>query len=357
MKLLVTGANGFLGRHVVNAAVRSGHDVRAQVRPSSKNIPDEWFIHPSVEIVRCDLRDAECVISLVKGVDTTAHLAAAKTGGIHEQFASTIIGTENLLEAINAVGGMRIVCISSFSVYEYLQSRRWSILDEASPRAHEPERRDAYCQTKSIQEDLVRSFAAENDWPCVILRPGVIFGRDHLWTARLGMRMGRRWWIRIGALAPVPLTYVENCADAVVLATVSKHAAREVVLNVVDDDVPSLRAYMNALKQQTSPRPRVVPVPWMVARLLAASVWWTNKMFFQGRAKVPGMLTPTQLHARSKPLRYSNEAIKNALGWKPHYTWREGLERASNDIENNALPQAALLEEPVARSNKVEHIA
>ena len=53
----------------------------------------------------------------------------------------------------------------------------------------------------------------------MILRPGVIYGRDNLWTARLGIGgQGKRLWLRTGAWARLPLTYVENCADAIVTA-------------------------------------------------------------------------------------------------------------------------------------------
>ncbi len=69
MKLMVTGAGGFLGRYVVASAVQRGHEVRAMVRPASQYIPESWHGHPKVEIVRGDLRASHGTAELLEGVD------------------------------------------------------------------------------------------------------------------------------------------------------------------------------------------------------------------------------------------------------------------------------------------------
>lgn len=328
MKLLVTGPTGFLGRYVVRAALERGHAVRALVRPAAKSIPVFWTDHPQLEIVRADLRAKNGHEDLVAGVDAVVHAAAAKTGDLYEQFAGTVIATENLLTTMAASDVRSLVLISSFSVYEYLKRRSWSLLNESSPLANKPFERDEYCQTKMIQERIALDAAREHGWRCVVLRPGVIYGPDNLWTARLGARAGARRWIRMGTFAPLPLTYVENCADAIVLAAEYDGHEEGLVLNVVDNQSPSQRAYMKKLKRSTTPRPGVVPIPWTLIRALARVAWLTNRLFFGGTAKVPGLLVPCRLHARCKPLRYTNKRITATLGWKPRYTWQEGLDRS-----------------------------
>ena len=338
MRLLVTGSGGFLGRYVVAVAVRRGHHVRAMLRPAATAIPESWQSHPQVEIVRGDLRSPEGLQGMVAGVDSVVHLAAAKVGDLYEQFSGTVIATENLLAAMSAAGIKRLTLTSSFSVYEYLKRRVWSTIDESSPLAAQPLARDEYCQTKLVQEHMVLAHAQTHNWRCVVLRPGVIYGRENLWTARLGMQAGARWWIRTGTFAPLPLTYVENCAEATVLAVEYNGPESPLVLNVVDKETPSQRAYINRLRLRVTPRPRLLPIPWTVMRILARIAWLMNRVFFRGTAKVPGLFVPFRLHARCKPLRYSNRKIVSTLGWKPRYTWQQAIDRSLGAVDLAQLP-------------------
>ena len=342
MKLLITGAGGFLGRNVVASAVQRGHDVRAMVRPAGRPDPS-WEHHPKVELVKCDLRAATGIDEALEGVDAVIHLAATKAGDLYEQFGGTVIATENLLAAMDRTSVRRIVTSSSFSVYEYLNRWAWSMLDETSPLATHPEQRDEYCQTKLVQEQLVRQHAADRHWQSVILRPGVIYGRDNLWTARLGAQLSEKYWLRIGGLAPLPLTYVENCAEAIVLAAEYAGPERDLVLNVVDDVTPSQRAYLRKLQAAMPVRPRIIPVPWTVIRGAARLAWLTNRIFFGGTAKVPGIFVPCKIHARCKSLRYSNARIRVVLGWEPRFTWQQGITRAVADDDPATLALAQVL--------------
>ncbi len=337
MKLLVTGATGFLGKYVVAAAVRQGHRVLAVLRPSAA-VPASWRGHPQIGIVRGDLRSPEGIQEMIAGTEGVVHLAAAKSGDLYEQFSGTVIATENLLAAMVAAGVDRMVLISSFSVYEYLNRRDGDLLDESSPLAADPFVRDEYCQTKLVQERIVWACAQKHDWRCVVLRPGVIYGRDNLWTARIGAQAGERWWIGTGMSAPLPLSYVENCAEAVVLAAEYRGAERRLVLNVVDGETPTQLAYVNGLRAHMSPKPRFLPIPWYVMRTLARMAWLANRFFFKGTAKVPGLFVPARLHARCKPLRYDNRKIVAMLGWSPQYTWEEGILRSLAGSDLIALP-------------------
>jgi nucleoside-diphosphate-sugar epimerase len=71
-----------------------------------------------------------------------------------------------------------------------------------------------------------------------------------------------------------------------------------------------------------------VPIPWTLMRSVAGLADLTNKILFKRKAKLPGLLIPARLHARCKPLRFSNEKLKQTTGWKPKYSWREGLDRS-----------------------------
>jgi nucleoside-diphosphate-sugar epimerase len=139
----------------------------------------------------------------------------------------------------------RLVAVSTFSVYDYLRQRQGSLLTEKARLERKPEARDEYARTKLIQEELIRDFEKEHGGQVTILRPGVIFGQDHTWTARLGADLGKRW-IRIGANAALPLVYVENCAEAIVIACQTDGAIGQTI-NLVDNETPAQRRYMAEL--------------------------------------------------------------------------------------------------------------
>jgi len=335
MKLFVTGANGFLGRYVVAEAVKRGYKVRALVRPAAKNIPEIWKEHSQIEIVRGDLRAKKSLNGLINKTDCIIHLAASKTGDLYEQFGGTVLATENLLQAMSHCDINKLVLTSSFSVYEYMKKRGWSVLNESTPTAHNPFTRDEYCQTKIIQEKLALEYAHSHNWKCIVLRPGVIFGKDNLWTARIGMQAGERLWICTGMFAPLPLTYVENCASAILEAVGYDGPEQTMVLNVVDTKTPIQRSYVKELKLYQNPKPKILIIPWIIMRMIARTAWLVNRLFFKDTAKIPGLFVPSRLHARCKPLRYSNKKIISVLGWKPEFSWKEAVRR-SIEMDNSA---------------------
>ena len=327
MILLVTGANGFLGRHVVAQSRARGHDVRALVRPATDVTALPWANDAKVQIVRTDLRSPNGLADAMNGVDAVLHLAAAKQGDLYAQLAGNVVATESLLNAMTVATVARLVAISSFAVYDYLHRPTLSRIDEESPLERAPERRDEYCRTKMLQESLIRAHAAAHGWALTVLRPGVIYGRDNCWSARLGIPLGPCRWLRIGAWARIPITYVENCAQAVVLAAEKTDSGRQ-VFNVVDDDMPTQRHYLKELRKRMPAGPKVIPVAWTVMRLFAGLAWFTNRLLLGGRAKTPGIVVPARLHARCKPMRYTNQRIKDSLGWKPQYKLSEALDRS-----------------------------
>ena len=217
MKLCVTGATGFLGRYVVSSALARGHSVRALVHRPADLAKLGWPADADIEQVKVDLRSRAGLADAVRGCDAVLHLAAMKAGDLYAQFGGTVVATENLLWAMQQTNVRRLVAISSFAVYDYLHRRSWSVLDEQSPLDEAMVDRDEYAQTKLIQEQLVRETASKNGWDWTVLRPGMIYGRDNLFNARAGFFAGSNW-VRTGAWAPIPLTYVEHCAEAVVLA-------------------------------------------------------------------------------------------------------------------------------------------
>ena len=327
MRVLVTGASGFLGRHVVSALLARGHAVRAMVRPAASIEGLRW--PTSVEVFRADLRGGPLEAAF-EDVDVLVHLAAAVSGGEDAQFAATVGGTERLLAAMARTRTRRLVLCSSFSVYDW--SRIDGRLDEDSPLEGSPDlyERDGYAIAKSWQERVTREAAATHGWDLVVLRPGWIWGREHGYLFGLGQRFGPVHLV-FGPTTRLPLTHVENCA-AFFARCVDAPAAIGRTYNVVDSDRIRIWRYLGDHLRRVDERGLRVPLPYGVGLAVARLAQATSRWIFDGKGKLPGVLVPCRFEARFKPLRFSTTRAERELGWTPPLSYEECLERTYGPI-------------------------
>lgn len=322
MRVLITGASGFLGRSVVRAASAAGHDVIALVRPAADISSYAW--PDTVEVLRGDLRQRGEWRNRID-VDAVVHLAAAPSGDLATQFAGTVQATENLLDALSLGSLRRFVHISSFSVYDYSARPRRGTVDEATALEPRPEARDAYTITKMIQERLVTDTCDAAGLDCVVIRPGAIYGPGKDWDfgRALSFKSCDLIFAPFGAFR---LTYVDNCADAIVKA-ISAPISSARILNIVDDELPSCWRFHRACRRAGAPAGFAIPVPWLLIAGLGRMVRLLNRFAFRNRAKLPELLEYKRQQARWRPLRYSNKLAKTALDWSPKVGFEEGIAR------------------------------
>ena len=320
MKALVTGANGFLGRHVVAALIARGIEVRAMVRPAA--CVEELGWPASAEVFRADLRTSRELRRAFEGVDVLIHLAAVVSGAEDAQFAGTVVGTERLLEAMANSSCRRLVLCSSFSVYDYSSTRR--TLNESSPIHQIPDvyTRDGYTISKWWQERVTRRLVERHGWDATVLRPGYIWGRDHSYLSALGQQIGRHHLV-IGPLTRIPMTHVENCADVFALAATDPRA-RGQTLNVVDGLGERTWNYLSDYMRGSGQLGWRLPVPYWLAicvvRLAFATV-------FRRATKVPSILIPRRFESRLKPLHFDNRKLREMLSWTPPLDYQQCLVR------------------------------
>ena len=315
MKVLVTGASGFLGTAVIDRVRAAGHEVVAMVRPAAVLEGAPWD-DPAVAIVRGDLRERGAWREAIGSIDAVVHLAAAASGDLSAQFQGTVLGTEHLLDALDRSSLQRFVHISSFSVYDFAALPAGALLDENSPLERQPERRDAYTATKLVQEQLVREAFSERSDALVVVRPGAIFGPGKNWDHGLALTLGTHLGVLFAPRSTMRLTSVGNCADAITAALVSPRAGGATV-NIVDDVLPSHREFLRMCRVEGAKVPTTVAVPWWSVAAIGRLTDWIDRRWCGGRAHLPEFLHRTRQQARWKPFAYTNDRARAVLGWSP----------------------------------------
>lgn len=335
-RVLVTGANGFIGSRVVSVLLEYGFtNIRCLVRQSSaldglEAVVSQHGATNSVEIVRGDLLSREACERAARDVRVVYHLAAGIEKSFAGAFMNSAVATRNLVEAFLTVGRpARFVNVSSFAVYSNSELPPGAPLDEGAPLEDRPhERWDAYGYGKLKQEEVVRRYGRERGLRYVVLRPGTVFGPG---KPALSGRVGVGTFgifMHIGGRNVLPLTYVDNCAEAVVRAGLVPGVDGE-TFNVVDDapvtSVQFLRAY-----KRVRPGFRSIRVPYRAAWLLSCA-WEAYSR--KSRHQLPPVFNRRRCSAEWKGNRYPNEKIKHRLGWRPRVSMQQGLSRFLEQFE------------------------
>lgn len=331
MKVLVTGAAGFLGQRIVASLIAAGvNDLRLMVRQSAAASKLQALAAGSqatLEIMPVNLLSREQVRLAVDGVDMIIHAAAGTRGGAADMFMNSVVGTRNLLDAIGDSPVRRFVLVSSFSVYDTGQLAEGAVLDERSPLEAGGVAKGGYAFTKVQQEVMYREHPSFAKLESIILRPGVIFGPG---GSGLSSRVGISalgFFAALGHGNLLPLTHVDNCADAIVRAAL--HGANGEIFNVVDDNLPTCSQYLKQYRARVRPL-RVLPVPYR------ALLWGSSLLQNYSRrskGQLPAILTPYVVRAMYRPVRYSNDKLK-ALGWRPRVEMQAALEQAFTSLRD-----------------------
>ena len=256
-RILVTGSGGFIGAKVVGKLLEYGFaNVRCFVRPSSylgglKNLFTTFEAGRNIELVTGDLLSREDCQKAAEGVSIIYHLAAGMEKSFAGAFMNSVLATRNLMDAFLKRGRpMRFVSISSFAVYSNIALERGALFDEACPLENAPQERfDAYGFGKLKQDELVKEYGSKYGLPYVIVRPGYVFGPGR---PELNRRVGVGtfgFFIQVNGSHSLPLTFVDNCAEAIVMAGLKTGIDGE-IFNVVDDELLTGRQFLKAYKKK-----------------------------------------------------------------------------------------------------------
>jgi nucleoside-diphosphate-sugar epimerase len=327
--VLVTGAAGFVGSRVVATLLRLGFErVRCSVRRSSDlgllraGIPAEHANR--CQIIEANLLSRKECRQLTADIELVYHLVAGRGKSFPGCFQGSVITTRNLLDSLVEHRQLkRFVNISSFAVYSRFQSKWGALWDENCPLEDNlDERHDAYVYGKLKQDELVQHYQQRFGVPVAIVRPGIVFGPGKKAIPGFVGIDTFGFFMHLGGNGRLPLTYVDNCAEAIVLAGLVKGAEGE-VFNVVDDELPRSRAFLRAYKKQVRYF-LSVPFPYPLAYALCGLWEWYAK---QSKGQLPPVFNRRECAFAWKGHSYSNRKLKKRLGWQCRVPMQESLQR------------------------------
>jgi nucleoside-diphosphate-sugar epimerase len=344
-RILVTGSNGFVGVRVVEKLLESGSaNLRCFVRPSSRlgslqEVLGRFPAGTNVELVSGDLLSRNDCRKAAEGVSIIYHLAAGIEKSFAGAFMNSALATRNLIEAFLEFGRpRRFVNVSSFAVYSNLKSKRDALLDETCALEDAPQERfDAYGFGKLKQEELVREYGTQHKLPYVILRPGAVFGpgRQDL-SGRVGVDTFG-FFIHVAGSNLLPLTFVDNCAEAIVLAGLRPGVEGE-IFNVVDDELLTSSEFLKAYKKRVN-HFFCVRIPYFLA--YGMSLLW-EKYSKSSNGQLPPAFNRRRCAAEWKEMRYSNQKLKERLEWKPRVNMKDAMAAFLGQFVRDEVPNTSL---------------
>jgi dihydroflavonol-4-reductase len=252
MKVLVTGADGFMGRHLTEALVSRGVEVRGMIRPKADPRPPK-----GVEPFYADLRDADAVREAVRGVDVVYQIAALyRRAAVTDQeyWDINVEGVRNVVDAARMHGTKRLIHCSTIGVYGHVAEGR---ADENS--AYAPG--DVYQRTK-LEGDLLVQRAIADGLPAVIFRPVAIYGPGDNRLLKLfrGVASGRFPMIGSGRVG-YHLVHVRDLIEGILLCgSEEKALGRTYILG--GEELTSLRELVQRIAVALDQPLRTIRIPF-----------------------------------------------------------------------------------------------
>lgn len=304
-RILVTGANGFVGKPLCAELLRRGHSVRAAVRAAGAPADN-------IEQVAVGSIDGATDWSMaLRGVDVVIHLAARvhvmsdnAADPLAEFLKANLHGTENLARQAAQANVKRFVYVSSIKVNgeETCAGQKFSETDEPDPQ-------DPYGISKWQAEQALHRIAQDTGLEIVIIRPPLVYGPEVKGNfAQMLKVLAREISLPLASVHNLrSLVYVENLVDALIVCATHPSAAGQTYL-VCDGEDVSTPDLLRQLATGMGVPSHLFPCPPPLLRLAGK---------LTGKSQ--------QMERLLGSLRIDSDKICRELGWHPPYTLAEGL--------------------------------
>jgi len=325
MKVLVTGASGFIGSHLTERLVKEGYKVRVLVREEDpKKLPEnrrdclKLLKNLNIEIVKGDFLDKESLKKAVKGIDVVFHLGAiARPMEIPRElyFKVNEEGTRNLFAAIDPKKIKKIVMMSSVSAVGI--AKKGVAVNEESKCLPI----DIYGESKLAQEKVAKEFIKEKNLPVVILRPPMVFGPRDLEMLRLFKAVNKRFFPLSGDNKCLELLYVENLVEACFLAL--KKGKIGEVYHITNGEHYSINKIVHSIEKAQNKKIMALRFPRIIFTIGGGIIEIIAKIFnFHPPFK------HDTVNWMTEKIWYSDSSkAKKELGYKPIYSLDEGTKK------------------------------
>jgi predicted dehydrogenase/nucleoside-diphosphate-sugar epimerase len=317
-KVLVTGANGLIGRHLVRRLLHAGNRVRLFVRRR----PEAEFMNDgNVEVFLSDLGDPAAVDRAVAGTEIVYHVGAAMKGNAHDHERGTVCGTQNIVDSVLRHNVQRLVYISSLSCLHAAAARRDDVITEDWPVEPSPSKRGAYTQAKTAAEKIVLDAVGDRHLRAVLLRPGRVFGPGMtLLTPEVARKIGRLLVILGDGTRELPLVFVEDVIDAIIQAAETSKFDGS-VFHIVDPIQVTQNQVVQDYISKNAKMAKAIHVPVPIVYGLALAVELLSKIL---RRQAP--LSIYRVKSALARMRFDSSRAENELGWRPRVGVTSGLQ-------------------------------
>lgn len=332
MNVLITGATGLLGSHLIKELQQRGERIRALVLPVENA---EGLLRQGVEVVRGDITDASTLAPAVRDIDLIFHLAGMM--GVWRPLSDyrlvNVNGSENLYKVAQAANVRRFVHTSSHTVYGLGYGRHMTESDLLRP---DP---DPYSITKAEGDRLIRRLMLTSDMETVILRPGTFFGPgDRLHFGRMAQKTkdGKALIIGRGDNA-LPFCYVSDVVQGFMLAGYHENAPGN-VYNITNDRPMTQLEMYNAIADAVDGKRPKIHLPYLpiyygsiVAERIVARVTRTKPVVTELGALMFG-----------SDNRHSVEKARCELGFEPKVELYEGIKLSAAWFNAGGMEQPSV---------------
>lgn len=331
-RVLVTGASGFIGSHLVEHLVQQGYEVRALVR-SADRIP---FLRELGAVPQLgDVTDKESLSVACQNVEVVFHLAALVTDwAVWRKFEMhTVRGTRNLLQAAADAGVKRFLHASTVAVYDDVASNLHRRILESAPCRIGDRTHGYYARAKLASENDVWSYHHRGLIEATIVRPAFVYGpRDRTVLPRLIDFLSSRMAAWIGNGDPVidPI-YVTDVASCIATAAESRLAVGQ-AYNIAPEREVGVREFYTKLCYYCGISPPGFCVSYRVADTVASILETGYRILRISRAPI---ITRAGLGLFALDRHHDSTKAVEQLGWRPQVELDEGLPRTVEWIQKS----------------------
>jgi nucleoside-diphosphate-sugar epimerase len=320
MEVLISGASGLLGHHLITALQERGDTVRALVLPNEDATRLE---ERGVAIFRGDVREPDTLAAPMRTVDLVFHLAGMMGVWLpmRDYWAVNVTGTENVCRAALQAGVSRLVHISSWTVYGMGLGRPASEDFPLRP-FQEP-----YAVTKTEGDQVVQRCIARDHLRAVILRPGTFFGPgDRLHFGRMADRVRDGKGIIVGnGRNALPFCYVTDVVQGLMLAATHERAVGQ-AYNIANDQPLTQEEILRAIAEEIrAPAPRLHGS----YHAMYAVAYAAERVAALTHATKQPVVTRLGVKLFGTDNRHSVDKARKELGYRPQVSIREGVRLAA----------------------------